>query len=139
MTRVIFSTTRDGNRYTYPDDRNLFHNTVEDGSGNTIAEYDGELQLTAYLGEWPLTSIVYRQTISAAEFLSLFTATEFSNIYASVIPEIAQLRKMLEVSHDVFDLSINVLINTGIDALVATTLITTERAVEIRLGYPATV
>lgn len=138
MIKVIFTTTRDGNMFTYPDDRDLFRNTVRAGN-DTIADYIGELPLTAYQGEWPLTSTVNRLTISAAEFLSLFTATEFGIIYASVIPEIVQLRKMLEVSHDVFDISTNVLINTGIDALVTTTLLTAERAAEIRLGYPETV
>jgi len=135
MIKVIFPTARDGNMFVYPDDRNLFRNTVRAGN-DTIADYTGELELTTYTGEWPLTSTVYRQDISAPEFLSLFTATEFGNIYDSVIPEIIQLRKMLEVTHDKFNISTNSLINTGIDALAATSLITTERAAGIRLGYP---
>jgi hypothetical protein len=70
--RVEFDLVKKGSQIIYPDDIDLFSNTVIK-DGKMIADYSGELDLTEYSGSDSMTG---PRTVSIAEFRGRLTLEE---------------------------------------------------------------
>lgn len=72
---VTFPIVKSGNQFVYPDDKSLFKNTVDDGSGNFIAGYSGVMSLT--LADYPDE---YKTLLTSIELMELVGVTDYDSL-----------------------------------------------------------